>query len=137
MSETTNTITENTTTENTTTEENANSVTSVTTTTTRSRRTREKIRSLEELRNAPLKTLSDKEKNVLIDYYRSEINKLTAQTQCYKNNAESSLEKARMFENLLEQHKRTTNLKLQDIAQATSTLHKTIYLMAKEGMSND
>lgn len=137
MSETTNTT--STATENTAAEENANNIapTTAPATPTRSRKTRERVRGLEELCNAPIKTLSDKEKNVLIDHYKSEINKLTAQTQCYKNNAEAALEKARMFENLLEQHKRTTNLKLQDIAQATSTLHKTIYLMTKEGMSND
>ena len=111
-----------------------NEETRPTATATRTRKPREKVRPLEELKKIEsTKSLSDKEKTILIEHYRAEVNRLTAAANSYQHNAEAAFEKSRMLEDAYNKMIETYNAKLNDIVQATSTLYKTIFLIAKDG----
>lgn len=105
---------------------------------TRTRKPREKVRPLEELKTIEnLKSFSDKEKNILIEHYRAELNRVTAACNSYKNNAEEAFRKSRMLEDAYNHNIDVNNAKLNDIVQAASTFYKTVYLIAKDGNNND
>ena len=105
---------------------------------TRTRKPREKIRPLEVLKGIDnVKSLSDKEKIILIEHYRAELNRVSAACNNYKANAEAAFEKSRMLENAYNLNIEVNNAKLNDMVQAASTFYKTIYLIAKDGKQND
>lgn len=101
------------------------------------RKTREKARPVNFLVDAPVKSMSDKEKTLLIEHYKLENNRLAQQVESYRNNAEAAFEKARMFENCCNDVAKQANLKFNDIIQAVSVMYKTINLIAKDGTTND
>jgi hypothetical protein len=101
------------------------------------RKAREKVRPLNVLIDAPVKSLSDKEKTLLIEHYKLETNKLTQQVASYRNNAEAAFEKAQLFERSYANAAQQTTAKFNDIIQAVSMLYKTVHLIAKDGMNND
>jgi hypothetical protein len=104
----------------------------------RTRKPREKIRPLDVLKGVDnLKSLSDKEKNILIEHYRAELNKVSTACSGYKANAEEAFKKARMLEDAYNHNIAVNNAKLDDMVQAVRTLYKTIFLMAKDGKQND
>ena len=96
--------------------EDSNATVETTVAETRTRRPREKVRALDELKAIEnVKSLSDKEKTILIEHYRAELNRVSAACNIAMNNA-----------------------RLDDITQAVGTFYKTIYLMVKDGKkSND
>lgn len=109
-----------------------------TTSTTRTRKPREKVRPLEVLKGIEnVKSLSDKEKTILIEHYRAELNRVESACNSYKANAEAAFEKSRMLENAYNHCIEVNNAKLNDMVQAASTFYKTIYLIAKDGKQND
>ncbi len=106
--------------------------------TTRTRKPREKVRPLEVLKGIEnVKSLSDKEKTILIEHYRAELNRVSAACNSYKNNAEAAFEKSRMLEDAYNRNIEMHNAKLNDVVQAASTFYKTIFLIAKDGTKND
>lgn len=106
--------------------------------TTRTRKPREKVRPLEVLKGIEnVKSLSDKEKTILIEHYRAELNRVESACNSYKANAEAAFEKSRMLENAYNHCIEINNAKLNDVVQAASTFYKTIYLIAKDGKQND
>lgn len=118
--------------------ENATSATVTEVAETRTRKPREKVRPLDELKTIEnVKSLSEKEKTILIEHYRAELNRTTAACNSYKANAEAAFEKARMLENAYNHNIEVNNAKLNDVVQAASTFYKTIYLIAKDGTKND
>lgn len=106
--------------------------------TPRTRKPREKVRPLEILKGIEnVKSLSDKEKTILIEHYRAELNRVETACNSYKANSEAAFEKARMLENAYNRCIEINNTKLNDMVQAASTFYKTIYLIAKDGKQND
>lgn len=103
------------------------------------RRTREKVRTLDVLLdpNTSIKSMSDKEKTILIDYQKNEITKLTQQVEAYRHNSEEAFKKAQFFEKTCASIVDKTNVKFNDIVEAVSVLYKTVYLIAKDGTNND
>lgn len=103
------------------------------------RKSREKTRSIEELTapNVAVKTMSDKEKTVLIDHFKLEINKLTQQVAAYRKNAEEAFKKAQLFEQCCDSMTQNATVKFNDILQAVSVMYKTITLIVKDGKNND
>lgn len=102
------------------------------------RKPREKVRPLEVLKGIDnLKSLSDKEKNILIEHYRAELNRVTAACNSYKANSEEAFKKSRMLEDAFNHNIELQNAKLNDMVQAASTFYKTIFLIAKDGTKND
>ena len=105
---------------------------------TRVRKPKEKVRPLEELKNIDnVKSLSEKEKTILIEHYRAELNRVCASCNSYKANSEEAFRKARMLEEAYNQSIAANNARMDDMLQAVSTLYKTIFLMAKDGKKND
>ena len=103
------------------------------------RKRREKARSIEELTapNVSVKTLSDKEKTVLIEHYKLEVNKLAQQVAAYRKNAEEAFKKAQLFEQCCDSITQNATVKFNDILQAVSVMYKTITLIVKDGKNND
>lgn len=101
------------------------------------RKTREKARPVNFLINAPVKSMSDKEKALLIEHYKLENNRLEQQVESYRRNAEEAFKKAQLFERGCDNITQQANLKFNDIMQAVSVMYKTINLIAKDGMNND
>ena len=119
--------------------EDSNATVETTVAETRTRRPREKVRALDELKAIEnVKSLSDKEKTILIEHYRAELNRVSAACNSYKANSEEAFRKARMLEDAYNQNIAMNNARLDDITQAVGTFYKTIYLMVKDGKkSND
>ena len=102
------------------------------------RKPREKVRPLDILKGIEnVKSLSDKEKNILIEHYRAELNRTTAMCNCYKNNSEEAFKKARMLEDAYNHMLEVNDARLNDMVQAASTFYKTIFLIAKDGKKNN
>ena len=115
-----------------------NTPTETTPTPTRTRKPRETVRPLDELKGIEnLKILSDKEKNILIEHYRAELNRTTAACNSYKANAEEAFKKSRMLEDAYNHILAVNDARLDDILQAVSTLYKTTYLIVKDGKHNN
>lgn len=93
----------------------------------RTRRKPEKTRELETLFNASIKTMTDKEKNVLIDALRGEVNKLKGANMSYQNNAELAIRRAQNAEEInkkLEVRvKQLVGFMLQTVDNAQTTTH--------------
>jgi hypothetical protein len=62
------------------------------------RKPRVKTRNAEELLDATLKSMSEKEKNLLINYLKDEINKKDAKIDLLQNNTESAFAQTRQTE---------------------------------------
>lgn len=106
---------------------------------TTARKPREKVRPIEVLMSpeTSIKTMSDREKTLLIEHLTAELSKYRQQTECYRRNAEEAFKKAQLFEDAANKMADKDNAKFNDIIQAVSMLYKTVYLIAKDGTSND
>ena len=105
------------------------------------RKAREKVRPISVLTDPntiiPVKSLSEKEKILLIEHQNGEIAKLTQQVEAYRRNSEEAFKKAQFFEKTCASIVDKTNVKFNDIVEAVSVLYKTVYLIAKDGTNND
>ena len=103
------------------------------------RKPREKVRPIDELvhPSTSVKSMTDKEKTLLIEHYKQETNRLTQQVEAYRHNAEEAYKKAQLFENAANDIAAQGSAKFNDIIQAVSMLYKTVYLIAKDGTKND
>jgi hypothetical protein len=64
----------------------------------KTRKPREKVRDVEELYNLPVKKLSDKEKDKLIDFLKETVQTLQTQRDMFSDNAKSAYEKVNNIE---------------------------------------
>lgn len=90
-----------------------------------------KARKAEELVDASLKSMSDKEKDILINYFKEELTKAGNQIEEFKHNAESAYEKVRMTENQMHSMETFINERLQYIDEAAKAFYKSICLATK------
>ena len=90
-----------------------------------------KARKAEELVDAPLKGMSDKEKDILINHFKAELTKAKNQIEEFKNNAASAFEQTRQAERNIEAQNAFIEERFRFIDEAAKTFYKSICLATK------
>lgn len=98
------------------------------------RKPREKVRDIEEIRDLPLKKLSDKEKELLINTLKEENMLYSKQAAEYKHVAESAFEQQRQFENRYDAMEKFYRGKLAYVDMQLNAFHTAINEAIKGGI---
>ena len=100
----------------------------------KTRKPREKVRPVEETFNLPVKKLTDKEKEQLINFLKEQVNLFSNQQEAYKQNAESAFEKARKLEEQMDAVERFYRGKLKFVDTQVTAFHAAINEAIKGGI---
>ena len=94
-----------------------------------------KPRDLEELKYAEIKTMTDKEKEILIHAQADELGALRAQNEALRNNCEMAYEKCRLYEDDFKKMDTFYRDKLNFVTEQMNAFHRTIRLATTGGMN--
>lgn len=101
----------------------------------KTRAPRQKIRSLEELIEATTKSMTDKEKDVLIGHLKELVNANKNKIESLKINAESAYEQARKLDEQYKSMEKFYLQKLQYVDEQTMAFVKAIQLATRGGIN--